>query len=158
MMNVSFGCDAAVKHIPDLKERVLTGTKKQTLRLCRCDGKVCLWHSKKMKKGAILKLYWKLRTKECEFLKNVVITEKKEYWFWKKDGVFLWSGNGNYYGEAMPTHEATELARRDGFNSPEDMFAFLDEVYDLSKPQRFVCLRWEAGACGLPFGYMAVKK
>lgn len=38
---------------------------------------------------------------------------------------------------------STDLAKRDGFKSAEEMFAYFDKNYDLSQPKRFVVYRWE---------------
>ncbi len=96
------------------KDKILSGEKCQTIRLPR---------KKPLKKGETLYLYWKLRTKECEFLMKVNCSEvviKK----WK-----------DIKGDL-------ELARRDGF---EDLESFQDWFmrYNPTDETEFLIIRWE---------------
>ena len=74
---LGFGSKTAQELIPNMKEMLLNGEKRQTIRLCRCNQpvglratlkhalvkkKVCKWH--KLKIGDTLHQYWKPRTKK----------------------------------------------------------------------------------------------
>ena len=55
--------------VPKLKEMILNGTKKQTIRLA--NKKWCRVYDTMLEKSIKLQLYWKQRTKECEKLMEV---------------------------------------------------------------------------------------
>lgn len=40
-------------------------------------------------------------------------------------------------------HAIDQLAKRDGFNSAEEMFRYFDKAYNLSVPRKFCVYRWE---------------
>jgi len=76
-----------------LKDKILSGKKRQTIRLVR--------KRRPPRVGETLRLYWRLRTKECELLKETVCSES----FVKRWG---------------DTRDDLELARLDGFNGLDD--------------------------------------
>ena len=101
-----------------LKDKLLSGEKKQTIRPLRSD----YWL--KFKKGDPVYGYWKLRTKECEKLFESELS---------KDPVVV---------EGLEFND--ELMIKDGFESFGDAY---DRWFHKYEPgflfKKFVVLRWE---------------
>jgi hypothetical protein len=75
--------------------------------------------------GETAHLYWKLRTKECEFLKKAKITDVKiRKWKDMKDDL--------------------ELALADGFDSLSDFKKWFAR-YDPNDDTEFMIIRWDGG-------------
>lgn len=95
------------------KDKILNGEKCQTIRLPR---------KRPPKVGETLYLYWKLRTKECKFLRKVVCSEVIiRKWKDMKDDL--------------------ELARLDGFNGLEDFRKWFMR-YNPTDETEFMIIRW----------------
>ena len=124
------------------KDKILTGEKTQTIR----PYSERRWKS--ILKNRKLQLYWKLRTKECEFLKEVNLKEMFKirfeikwlklytlgyYTVFKEDGTW----------REMEEEEMEDLARRDGFESFKALVEWFREKYGVGIfMQDFMVIRW----------------
>jgi len=97
------------------KDKILSGEKFQTIRLVR--------KRRPPRIGETLRLYWHLRRKDCELLKEAVCVYSM-IWKWKdmKDNV--------------------DLARLDGFEGLEDFRKWF-ERYNPTDETKFMVIRWE---------------
>ena len=97
------------------KEKILDDTKKQTIRKPRKNP---------IRVGDNLQLYWKLRTKETEFLKEVTCKEIIRINI--KDIIFN-----------------EEIAKKDGFNNILEMQNFFYSCYpNIKDDDEFVIIKW----------------
>ena len=119
---------------PTLKEKVLDGSKRQTIRPLR---------KRPIKVGDILFLFYKQRTEECKSLGLAVCTE-----------VFKVKFSGDRYitnvrkvhsrGATGGLRFERELARRDGFSNTAWMFEWFHERYGKKLFKlTFQVIRWE---------------
>jgi len=118
------------------KEKILDGTKTQTIRKMR---------SRPFITGDTLHLYWKTRTPQCELLK---ITKAKEvfnlYVTFYDDRVKFerktWKGI-----KELTAIEVNRIALKDGFDSAQEMSDWLYETHgtkDYGSIQLFQVIRW----------------
>jgi len=126
------------------KEKILNGSKRQTIRPLRKNP---------IKVGDRLYLFWHLRRKDCEKLREATCIEK----FYIKICTFVyerdiedvrilrWNGKGVVY--AMSREQGEDLGKRDGFENLEEMIDWLSSKYgDLSKIV-FQVIRWDLVKC-----------
>lgn len=99
------------------KEKVLDGTKAQTIRAPR---------KRPIRVGEPLHLYWHLRCSDCELLKVARCTEVFTLkWGQMKDDL--------------------DLARRDGFDDLDSFRRWFARWYDPDDETEFLVIRWERG-------------
>ena len=123
------------------KEKILSGEKCQTIRP---------WSEKRYSlflTHSICDLYWKLRTKETEYLKSVKIISLMKIQMSVKKRVtedqltircFNFSQLNYFY---MTGLQVAELIRNDGFDSLIEFLNFFSMNYDLEH-QQFLLIRW----------------
>ena len=124
------------------KEKILSGEKTQTIRPYSEKRWLSILRNKK------LQLYWKLRTKNTEFLKEVVAVELFKIMFledWDDLGhkVIIVKRTDNAFSAPredflfnrserwrdMSVDEIKEMARRDGFDDEFQMFKWFENKY-----------------------------
>ena len=125
------------------KEKILAGEKTQTIR----PYSERRWKS--ILKNRKLQLYWKLRTKECEFLKEVNLKELFKIRFgikWLRLyslGHYTVSKEEDGKWREMEEEEMEDLARRDGFESFKALVEWFKEKYGVGIfTQDFMVIRW----------------
>ena len=117
------------------KEKILNGTKRQTIRKLR---------KRPIQEGDMLHLYWKLRTKQCEKLgispciEHFLINIQSEYWVGRQRMRILKFENDEYI--PMFYKETLDIAVRDGFKDDVEMLLWFAERYPL--PETFEVIRW----------------
>jgi len=117
------------------KEKVLNGTKRQTVRKLRKHP---------IKVGDTLYLYWKLRTKECAKLLVTKCTEHflvnifSEYWVGRQRIRITKFENSEWI--PMSYKETLDIAIRDGFKDDVEMLTWFTAKHPLS--QIFEVIRW----------------
>lgn len=124
------------------KDKILNCEKTQTIRPYSRKRWVSILNNKK------LQLYWKLRTKNTEFLREVTVTDLFKIIFstlYDDLGHECWTiyrFDGQKWRE-MTREEIEELARRDGFNSMYDMLLWFKDRYgDALWGKEFMVIRW----------------
>jgi len=124
------------------KEKILAGEKTQTIR----PYSERRW--KTILKNKKLQLYWKLRTKECEFLKEVNLKEMFKIRFEIKWLRLYTLGYYTVFKEdgkwrEMEEEEMEDLARRDGFESFKALVEWFKGKYGVGIfTQDFMVIRW----------------
>ena len=124
------------------KDKILTGEKTQTIR----PYSERRW--KTILKNKKLQLYWKLRTKECEFLKEVNLKEMFKIRFEIKWLRLYTLGYYTVFKEdgkwrEMEEEEMEDLARRDGFESFKALVEWFKGKYGVGIfTQDFMVIRW----------------
>ena len=125
------------------KDKILTGEKTQTIR----PYSERRW--KTILKNRKLQLYWKLRTKECEFLKEVNLKEMFKIRFeikWLRLyslGCYTVSKEEDGTWREMEEEEMEDLARRDGFESFKALVEWFKGKYGVGIfTQDFMVIRW----------------
>ena len=125
------------------KDKILTGEKTQTIR----PYSERRW--KTILKNRKLQLYWKLRTKECEFLKEVNLKEMFKIRFeikWLRLyslGCYTFSKEEDGTWREMEEEEMEDLARRDGFESFKALVEWFKGKYGVGIfTQDFMVIRW----------------
>jgi len=122
------------------KEKILNRTKEQTIRRL---GTIRKRDYKKWKKTRKFwyRLYWKMRTPDCEALmevavKNMIPIQMK------------WKGFGEVFairfenGKELSLEEKRKLAHDDGFEDLAGFKLFFANHYNLRKWQNLVIIRW----------------
>lgn len=97
------------------KEKILDGTKKQTIRAVS---------KRVIKKGDTLYLYWHQRQKDCELLKVVKCT----------------SVHLIYYRDFS---HSESIAKKDGFENAQEMRAWFEKVHKPLPYDCFYIIKWE---------------
>jgi hypothetical protein len=126
------------------KEEVLSGQKDQTIRKPR---KIPIKVSDR------LYLYWKLRTKQCEKLGEAICTETfiiritYRYRVDNPSATTIWiPREPSEWGAFLSEDQMADLARRDGFDSAEDMVRTLMKLHDhvgaINWTESFQVIRW----------------
>lgn len=105
---------------------VESGKKRQTIRLQR-----------RARVGDALQLYTGMRTKKCRKLRDAVCTTVQEITI-KSRGYYL---AVRLDGEPLPTEQARDLARADGFENLSAFADFFAEQYGL--PFHGYLTRWD---------------
>ena len=126
------------------KEKILSGEKKQTIRPYSKKR----WNS--ILKNKKLQLYWKQRTKECEFLKEVELEEMFRIRFeikWLRVSflgyitVLKEEEDGSW--KEIDSDELDHLARCDGFENCSEMTEWFFEKYGYGiDTMIFMVIRW----------------
>lgn len=122
-----------------LKDALLYGNKRQTIRKLRKTP---------IKKGERLHLYFKLRTPQCESLGSWACTETFYIRFFGTPlGIQLIELVGEnktvIVQHTMTDDEALDLAKRDGFNSVQELFTALEKMHGPQDgSQIFQVIRW----------------
>lgn len=114
------------------KDKILSGKKRQTIRVLR---------KKPVEVGDKLCLYWHLRQKDCEKLKEAHCTEEFQIQF---DSGFIFTdkvikGSLNC---ALSNKEKDRLAKKDGFKNAEEMLEWFYSKYDDVEDRIFQVIRW----------------
>lgn len=104
---------------------VEAGTKRQTIRAKRFDGK-------NPHQGETLYLYTGLRTKECRKLGEPLCKSVEE--------ITIESHGINVAGSWLDHADVEELARKDGFDSFEQLLAFFEKEHGL--PFDGLLIKW----------------
>ena len=113
------------------KEKILDGSKRQTIRKLRKHPILV---------GDKLYLYWKLRTKDCEKLGEAVCKETFTILFKMYGLTIIKCGYG--LGQFMNGEDACDLTRRDGFESLQEMFDWLKTNHHDFETKIFQVIRW----------------
>ena len=123
------------------KEKLLDGSKRQTIRLVR---------KYPIKVGDTLYLYWKLRTKQCEFIRKVICTETfpiqiQFFEEWLDSGKSIWRvdkilPNGTIL--TLMDFKVEELAQQDGFENALEMMRLISKMYGDLRNKTFQVIRW----------------
>ena len=110
-------------------ERVASGAKRQTIRAFRKD-------KRDPKVGQTLYHFTRMRTKQCRRLGEAVCTYAKPLTLSLAGEV----GGGQVVAVCGAPYTSAELARRDGFASIDEMFAWFQRTHGL--PFRGLLIRW----------------
>ncbi|MHA1868078.1 MAG: hypothetical protein ACTSXD_08415 [Candidatus Heimdallarchaeaceae archaeon] len=153
-------------NVEEHKEAILNGTKKQTIRLCKCEkafesipmnyskDKKCKYHKLKeaFDRGeeCIVELQFKRK-----HIKDSPITEvfeieigkyppipKNKPWN-KKVGYYIKDLTKTLEYRLFTKNKIESLAKANYFKDSSEMFKYLDKKYDLSEPERFMVTRWK---------------
>ena len=124
------------------KEKIISGEKKQTIRPYSKKR----WNS--LLKNRKLQLYWKLRTKEAEFLKEVELKELFKIAFrtyfddlGHECVTILKEENGTW--RELDSGGQEDLALRDGFDGLWDLMEWFYKKYGEDMYKRdFMVIRW----------------
>ena len=129
------------------KDKILSGDKRQTIRPYSEK------RYKSLLKNRKLQLYWKLRTKDCEFLKEVELKDLFIIKLYSPTNIFDFHSSGYPVGHVfrwgdvrwyiMSPDNIIDLAKRDGFDSVPEMYKWFrnqygKKVYDMN----FMVIRW----------------
>ena len=124
------------------KDKVLSGEKQQTIRPFSKHR----WDS--ILRNRKLQLYWKLRTKETEFLKEVMVKEIFKIRFhvfwddWTQECITILKETPDGWKE-MNAEEQLSLAIQDGFDSVWSMLSWFENRYGKSLAEKeFMVIRW----------------
>ena len=124
------------------KDKILSGEKRQTIRPYSQSRWNTLLRNRK------LQLYWKLRTKEVEFLKEVELKELFKIAFrtyfddlGHECVTIMKEENGKW--RELSTEEQLDLAIRDGFDGLWDFMEWFHKKYGENMYRmEFMVLRW----------------
>jgi len=122
-----------------LKEKILYGNKRQTIRKLRKTP---------IKRGERLHLYYHLRQRDCESLGSWTCTEVFYIRMFSLSHVIEAVDLVGECGLIVLHHTMTEeevlnLAKRDGFNTTEELFTALDKMHGSQNgKQIFQVIRW----------------
>ncbi len=115
------------------KEKILSGEKRQTIRKLR---------KRPIRVGDRLDLYWKLRTKQCESLGSWLCKEVLSVRFMLQNMIELINAH-DLNSRYLCDDEASDLARRDGFTSIDEMFLELRKMHGpIDSNQLWQVIRW----------------
>jgi len=124
-----------------LKEKILNGEKRQTIRKLR---------KRPVKVGETLYLYWHLRRKDCELLKvtkciETFLIEMQFYEEWLDSGKPIWRvdqimSNGTI--ATLMDHKVEDLAQRDGFANALEMMRWFTKKHGDLNNIIFQVIRW----------------
>lgn len=125
------------------KDKILSGEKRQTIRKLR---------KRPVMVGDKLYLFWKLRTKQCERLGQVVCTETFFIQIQFEEN-FLDSGEPAFRIDrlekpdsfsciTLTENQCEELAKKDGFQNVTEMLRALTKMHGRLNGQTFQVIRW----------------
>lgn len=149
---ISFGNKKALEYIPDMKEKLLDGTKSQTIRKIR---------KKPFKVGEKVQIYWKQRAKKQYtpiFLREAIKLQRKSNKGEYANPILF---DSRYYKQIdgseklfdaeiteiiplrlSPHKQFREIAVRDGFKNRNDLEHYLGGTYPLTPYNHFEVIRW----------------
>jgi len=113
------------------KDKILDGTKKQTIRKLR---------KKPVMVGERLHLYWKLRTKQCESLGSYTCKDTFRITIAGRNTILHSDGQSD--ARLLSDDEIADLAVRDGFNNGGEMFVALTKMHKNWEGEVFQVIRW----------------
>lgn len=112
-------------------QKILNGSKRQTIRPLR---------KKPIEVGDKLYLYWHLRRKDCEKLKEVYCNE--EFLLQFDDGFMIIGTDTSKINIALTNRQKNNLARKDGFKNMDEMLDWFYGKYDDVEERIFQVIRW----------------
>ena len=125
----------------EFKGMIEDGTKRQTIRALRKHP---------IKINDVLYLYWKLRTKQCEFLRKELCIQEftitmqfydGEFPFWYVSAYLKKPENGSI--TKLTDWKIEELAKKDGFNNALEMMRWFAKKHgELNGNKKFQVIRW----------------
>jgi len=124
-----------------MKEKLIDGSKRQTIRLLRKHP---------IKVGDSLFLFWKLRTKECELIRKETCTETfliqmQYYEVWLDSSKPIWRVDKILPNKGIRTlldFQVEELAQRDGFTNALEMVRWFKKKHGDLDNKTFQVIRW----------------
>ncbi len=124
-----------------MKDKVKDGRKRQTIRVLR---------KYPIKVGDILYIYWKLRTKFCEKLREEKCIDEFQiqmafYENWLNSGKPVWRVDRIYYDGSVRQlldFEIEDLARKDGFDDALQMMRWFSKRHKDLHRKTFQVIRW----------------
>ena len=119
------------------KQKILDGSKRQTIRLMR---------KRPIKREELLHLYWHLRQKDCESLGKQICVEVLMIRFkhgldYAGSRLHVWDHVFDHWHK-MPLEEELDLALRDGFDSIDDFLNWFESRYPDIESRIFQVIRW----------------